>query len=87
MNERSSELREFIITRAFRIVLGRSPDPEGLARYTEELRAGMSIKSLLDDLKSSQEYKDRFASGMQKQNQRWQDNIDETSLPQQKILK
>ena len=47
----------------------------------------MSIKSLLDDLKSSQEYKDRFASGMQKQNQRWQDNIDETSLPQQKILK
>jgi len=87
MSERASELREFIITRAFRLALRRSPDPEGLARYSEELRAGMTVKSLLDDLKGSREYKIRFASGMQKQNQRWQDSIDETSLPQPKNLK
>lgn len=62
---RSSEFKqrdvEGLVRKIFREVLGREPDPSGLATYTRRVRDGMSEAELRADLKRSQEYSELAA--------------------------
>ena len=51
---------ERLVSQAYREVLQREPDPDGLRIYTKHLREGMSIEWLKGVLKDSKEYKERF---------------------------
>lgn len=45
------------ISLAYRLVLGRDPDPDGLAHYRDRLRDGLSLEALLSSLLQSDEYR------------------------------
>ncbi|MES2692857.1 MAG: DUF4214 domain-containing protein [Verrucomicrobiota bacterium] len=61
--QRSSEARNVdptaAITQAYREVLGRDPDPAGLAHYRAKWRDGWTQGQIRDDLRRSQEYRNR----------------------------
>ncbi len=48
---------ESFLTQAYRIILGRNPDPSGLANYMAKLKSGTSKLDLLSQLVASQEAK------------------------------
>jgi SAM-dependent methyltransferase len=48
-----------LVTAAFRFVLGREPDPEGLASYVGALERGQNAAWLLESLGASDEYRSR----------------------------
>jgi SAM-dependent methyltransferase len=48
---------------AYRLVLGRDPDEDGLRRYTAAAGNGLSLRALLDDLLASEEFRDHRSSG------------------------
>jgi SAM-dependent methyltransferase len=48
-----------LVTAAYRFVLGRDPDPEGLGTYVRALEQGRSATWLLEALGSSDEYRQR----------------------------
>ena len=50
------------ITLAYRLILKRDPDPEGLAAYQRQLEAGMALDELISSLLSSSERRERLAS-------------------------
>lgn len=60
--QRSSEARavnaDEAITKAFREVLGRDPDPNGLAHYRSKWKDGWTQGQIRDDLRRSQEGRD-----------------------------
>lgn len=61
--QRSSEARSVdpraAITQAYREVLGRDPDPQGLAHYMARWRDGWTQGQIRDDLRRSAEYRNR----------------------------
>lgn len=53
-----------LVDRAYRLILGRAPDPDGLAYYTHQLRTGeLSDRQLCGALASSDEFADRLHPG------------------------
>jgi SAM-dependent methyltransferase len=53
---------EAIIAQLYRGVLGRDPDPGGLAHYSGRLRDGDSLEAILQNMLSSPEYRERHLS-------------------------
>ncbi|HYA45897.1 MAG TPA: FkbM family methyltransferase [Acidimicrobiales bacterium] len=49
----------------YRLLLGRQPDPEGLAHYTERLQSAVPIEQLVDEFLSSMEF-DRLHPGFRR---------------------
>lgn len=61
--QRSSEARNVdpraAITQAYREVLGRDPDPQGMAHYLSKWRDGWTQGQIRDDLRRSAEFRNR----------------------------
>ncbi len=57
--ENSQEDRKTAVEAAYQKILGRSVDPAGLKTYTTQLQRGWSIARLEQDLRRSDEYKDK----------------------------
>src|SRR5262249_25717828 len=51
------------IVLAYRLVLKREPDPEGLAAYTQRAREGLTLEELLQCLLDSPERQERVRAG------------------------
>lgn len=79
---RSEEIRTFVITTAYKLILRRPPDPEGLQLYQSALSNGMKLDELLRDLKESQEFLSRHTRpGSNEANKIWHCRIEPKSLP------
>lgn len=50
---------EIIVRRAYRIVLGRQPDPAGLKTYVEKVRQGWDFEDVKKALRDSPEYRNK----------------------------
>ena len=84
------ELRADLIRSAYRLILRREPDREGLNAYIECLALGnMSMREILDELKSSDEFRNLTSKEetITENKKSWADKIDPSSIPGTKELK
>jgi hypothetical protein len=56
---------EDLVTKAYREVLHRDPDPSGMETYSRLLREGKTVEWLKNQLRESEEFKQKFGSSAQ----------------------